>query len=124
MWKFFIIPSIEESVFNSVLEKFYHLGISGLVRENVQNSLDAKIPGDTRPVIIAIRTGKMEKEFIPGLDEIKNRISCLQGRNNYTKETIAYMQGKMRQGYINFISFEDSNTKGLKGANNGQSDSN
>lgn len=123
MWKFSVIQGIEECVFNSVLEKFYHMGISGLVRENVQNSLDAKIPGGTSPVIITIRTGKIEKEFIPGLEEIKKRVSCLQGRNNYTKETIAYMQNKMSQDYINFISFEDSNTRGLKGANNGQSGS-
>ena len=36
LWKFSSIPGIEESTFNKVLEKFYDLGISGLVRENVQ----------------------------------------------------------------------------------------
>lgn len=123
LWKFSCIPGIEESTFNKVLEKFYDLGIAGLTRENVQNSLDGKIPGDTNPVIVTIKTGKIKKEFIPGIDEIKDRILCLEGRNDYTKETIEHMQNKMNQEEVDYISFEDSNTKGLKGAKNGQSDS-
>ncbi|EET88932.1 hypothetical protein CcarbDRAFT_0571 [Clostridium carboxidivorans P7] len=123
LWKFSCIPGIEESTFNKVLEKFYDLGIAGLTRENVQNSLDGKIPGNTSPVIVTIKTGKVKKEFIPGIDEIKDRILCLEGRNDYTKETIEHMQNKMNQEEVDYISFEDSNTKGLKGAKNGQSDS-
>jgi hypothetical protein len=123
LWKFSRIPGIEESTFNKVLEKFYDLGISGLTRENIQNSLDGKIPGDTKPVIVTIKTGKVRKHDIPGLDEIKDRVLYLQGRNNYTKETIDHMKSKMNQDEVNYISFEDSNTKGLKGAKNGQSDS-
>lgn len=123
LWKFSCIPGIEESTFNKVLEKFYDLGIAGLTRENVQNSLDGKIPGNTNPVIVTIKTGKIKKEFIPGIDEIKDRILCLEGRNDYTKETIEHMQNKMNQEEVDYISFEDSNTKGLKGAKNGQSDS-
>ena len=33
LWKFSSIPGIEESTFNKVLEKFYDLGISGLVEK-------------------------------------------------------------------------------------------
>lgn len=120
-WKFSPIPCIEESTFNKVLERFYNFGISGLVRENIQNSLDGKIPGSSKPVIVTIKTGTIKKEDIPGLDEIKERINCLEGRNNYTKETIEYMKSKMNSEIINYISFEDFNTKGLRGANNGQS---
>lgn len=123
LWKFSSIPGIEESTFNKVLEKFYDLGISGLVRENVQNSLDGKLPGSNEPVIVTIKTGKINKEFIPGLEDIKERISCLQGRNSYTKETVEHMQNKMNAEDVDYISFEDSNTKGLTGAKNGQSDS-
>ena len=122
-WKCSIIPGIEESTFNKVLEKFYYLGISGLTRENIQNSLDGKISGNTNPVIVTIKTGKIKKEFIPGLNEIKDRIKCLHGRNSYTKETIEHMRNKMDQDEVAYISFEDCNTKGLKGALNGQSDS-
>ena len=123
LWKFSSIQGIEESTFNKVLEKFYDLGISGLVRENVQNSLDGKLPGSNEPVIVTIKTGKINKEFIPGLEDIKERIACLQGRNSYTKETVEHMQNKMNAEEVDYISFEDSNTKGLTGAKNGQSDS-
>lgn len=121
LWKFSIIPGIEESTFNKVLERFYDLGISGLVRENIQNSLDGKIPGETEPVIVTIKTGKVNKNDIPGLDNIKERIECLVGHNSYTKETIEHMQNKMNQDEVDYISFEDYNTKGLRGAKNGQS---
>ena len=123
LWKFSSIQGIEESTFNKVLEKFYDLGISGLVRENVQNSLDGKLPGSNEAVIVTIKTGKINKEFIPGLEDIKERIACLQGRNSYTKETVEHMQNKMNAEDVDYISFEDSNTKGLTGAKNGQSDS-
>lgn len=121
LWKFSVIPGIEESTFNKVLERFYDLGISGLVRENIQNSLDGKIPGETKPVIVTIKTGKVNKNDIPGLDNIKERIECLVGHNSYTKETIEHMQNKMNQDEVDYISFEDYNTKGLRGAKNGQS---
>ena len=122
LWKFSIIPGIEESTFNKVLEKFYNYGISGLVRENIQNSLDGKIPNSDKPVIVKIETGIIRKEEIPGIDDIIERINCLKGHNSYTKETIEYMQKKMYQNEVAYISFEDSNTKGLTGAKNGQSD--
>ena len=121
LWKFSVIPGIEESTFNKVLERFYDLGISGLVRENIQNSLDGKIPGETEPVIVTIKTGKVNKNDIPGLDNIKERIECLVGHNSYTKETIEHMLNKMNQDEVDYISFEDYNTKGLRGAKNGQS---
>ena len=121
LWKFSAIPGIEESTFNKVLERFYDLGIAGLVRENIQNSLDGKIPGETKPVIVTIKTGKVNKNDIPGLDNIKERIECLVGHNSYTKETIEHMQNKMNQDEVDYISFEDYNTKGLRGAKNGQS---
>ncbi|MSR92097.1 hypothetical protein [Inconstantimicrobium porci] len=123
LWRFSAIPGIEESSFNKVLEKFYDFGIAGLVRENVQNSLDGKLPGINEPVKITIRTGKVKDEEIPGLGEIKERILCLEGRNSYTRETIDYMKNKMNVQLVPYISFEDENTKGLAGAKNGQSNS-
>jgi len=122
LWKFSNIPCIEEANFNKALERFYNLGISGLVRENIQNSLDGKVPGNSGAVIVTIKTGKVHKNNIPGLDDIKTRIGCLKGKNTYTGETIEHMKKKMNCDLVDCISFEDTNTKGLKGANNGQSD--
>ena len=121
-WQFSVIPCIEESTFNKILERFYNFGISGLVRENIQNSLDGKLKESNEPVIVTIKTGSINKNDIPGLDEIKERIKCLKGKNSYTKETIEHMKNKMDDEIVNYISFEDYNTKGLSGASKGQSD--
>lgn len=123
-WQFTPVDRIEESTFHPVLERFYKNGISGLIRENIQNSLDGKLKENDHPVTVTIKTGTIDKEHIPGLNEVKERILSLQGRNGYTKETIAHMQNKMHAQTINYISFEDSNTKGLRGAMNGQTNSN
>ncbi|MFP5111633.1 hypothetical protein ACSU64_04525 [Bacillaceae bacterium C204] len=123
LWQFSPIPNIEESNFNKYLERFYNMGTSGLTRENAQNSLDGRLLDNNDPVILTIKTGTISKDHIPGIEEVKNRISCLQGRNSYTKETIEHMRNKMNQEEVAYISFEDFNTRGLKGARNGQSES-
>ena len=122
LWQFTKISCMEEFTFNKVLDKFYGHGIAGLVRENIQNSLDGKLQGNNEPVVVNIQIGSINKEDIPGLDEVKARINCLKGKNSYTKETIRYMQDKMNDDIVNYISFEDSNTKGLAGAIHGQTD--
>lgn len=122
-WQFSVIPCIEESTFNKILERFYNFGICGLVRENIQNSLDGKLKESNEPVIVTIKTGSVNKKDIPGLDEIKERIKSLKGQNSYTKETIEHMKNKMDNETVNYISFEDYNTKGLTGAPKGQSSS-
>lgn len=122
-WKFSKISAIEESTFNNSLEKFYDLGVDGLVRENLQNSSDAKLPLLNEPVKIKIEIGKINQERIPGINEIKERIRSLIGHNEYTKETIEHMKAKLNETEVSYISFEDMNTKGLKGAKNGQTDS-
>lgn len=55
MWSFRKITSIEEPIFNNTLEKFYKLGIEGLVRENIQNSLDGKLSDSKMPVEVIIK---------------------------------------------------------------------
>lgn len=120
MWEFRKITAIEEPVFNNVLERFYNLGLDGLVRENIQNSLDGKLPESNLPVEVKIKTGDIPASEIPGIDEIKRHIQSLKGENSYTKETIAHMKKEMEKETVPFISFEDSNTKGLIGAEHGE----
>lgn len=122
-WQFSKIPNIEESNFNKILERFYSLGVAGLTRENIQNSLDGRMPETDGPVIVKIKLGEIPREAIPGMDEILERIDSLEGRNGYTKETIAHMKGSMLEKNVRYISFEDLNTKGLTGAKYGQSNS-
>lgn len=120
MWSFRKIVAIEEPVFNNTLERFYNLGIDGLVRENIQNSLDGKLPGSNQPVVVKIAIGTMQESDIPGISEIKNHIDSLKGENAYTCETIAHMKKQMQKTVVPYISFEDSNTKGLTGAEHGE----
>ena len=120
MWSFRKIVAIEETLFNNTLERFYNLGISGLVRENIQNSLDGKLPESDKPVEVIIKTGTIAEDQIPGIEEIKDHIRSLRGENRYTKETIDHMKKCLDMDQIPYISFEDRNTKGLKGAMHGE----
>ena len=120
MWLFRKITSIEEPVFNNTLEKFYNLGIEGLVRENIQNSLDGKLPDSELPVKVIINTGTITDSDIPGIEEVKNHIISLKGQNAYTVETINHMKKEMQKREVPYISFEDCNTKGLVGAEHGE----
>ncbi|WP_042355651.1 hypothetical protein [Bacillus rubiinfantis] len=120
-WQFSPIPNIEESNFDKTLERFYNLRIPGLVRENIQNSLDGRLLDTTVPVVVTIKTGTIATENIPGIHEVITRIRCLKARNKYTEETIEHMLNKLSQKQVRYISFEDENTRGLSGAKNGQS---
>ncbi|KON84836.1 hypothetical protein AF331_12550 [Rossellomorea marisflavi] len=123
LWKFSPIPNIEESNFNKILERFYNMRVTGLTRENTQNSMDGRLIGYEGPVTLTIKTGSIKKKDIPGIEDVIARIQSLQGRNSYTRETIQHMLNKLNQDEVRYISFEDSNTRGLTGARNGQSNS-
>ncbi|MFJ9465058.1 hypothetical protein [Viridibacillus arvi] len=122
-WQFSKIPNIEESNFNKILERFYSLGVAGLTRENIQNSLDGRLNDNDQPVVVTIKLEKINRQSIPGMDSIVERINNLEGRNGYTKETISHMKATMQEEEVCYISFEDSNTRGLTGAKYGQSNS-
>lgn len=110
-WKFSRIDNIEECSFNSSLERFYDYGISGCVKENIQNSLDAK---KENKIKINIELGSMNTDEIPGIKAIKKRIDSLEFKNDYARKTIEHMKQKSKQENCNYISFEDCHTKGLK----------
>ncbi len=117
MWKFGLISQIEEQKFDTLLEKFVSYGVNGLVRENIQNSLDAKLEIIQGPVIVKIKIGMMNKIDIPGLENIVERINCLTGGNDYTRGTIKHMKQFIEIQDIPYVSFEDENTKGLSQEN-------
>src|SRR5699024_2725279 len=122
-WKFWPIHNFEDLGFNKTLERFKNMGVNGLVRENIQNSLDGKLPGTNEPVIVKIKTGSIDNDNIPGIEQVKSHIKSLEGHNNYARETISHMQNKLSNHEVRYISFEDLNTKGLSGAKNGQNGS-
>ena len=59
-WQFSLIPNIEESNFNKILERFYNLKVAGLIRENIQNSLDGRLLSNGGPVKFSIKTGTIK----------------------------------------------------------------
>ncbi|HDX9688817.1 TPA: hypothetical protein ROY10_004417 [Bacillus thuringiensis] len=117
------ISNIEECNFHPVLQRFYGMGVRGLVRENLQNARDGKLIGSTEPVIVEIQTGVINKSDIPGIQEIEEHILSLVGQSEYTQEVIEHMKNCLNQEEVRYISFEDKNTRGLSGARNGQSNS-
>lgn len=116
-WIFSETKLIEEHDFHKSLERFYKYGINGFIRENIQNSLDARLKDDV-PVIIDISIGKVKLEEIPSIFELIPRIERLKGQNKYSKKTIEHMINKLKgpTSTLDYISIEDSNTKGLSGA--------
>ncbi len=115
-WKFREIDGIEERSFNKLLETFLSYGLNALIRENIQNSLDAKLTSE-KPVKITINLGDLETNDIPGIDTIRQRINCLEGANDYDRKTIRHMQSIIQLESTKFMSFEDENTKGLNSTN-------
>ena len=120
MWYFLKTEIPKEFNFDHSLKDFFERGIEGLVRENIQNSLDAKDTDKEGPVVVHIETGKLRMREIPGIDTLRDHIDSLPVRNEYAKETIENMESilkkyKGNEQTIPFISFEDSNTTGLNG---------
>jgi hypothetical protein len=105
--------------FDGLLNKFYEYGLGGLVRENIQNSLDAVLDKET-PVTIIIKTGKLENDMIPGFKDLKEHVNSLVGRNKPVRDTIKYIQDSLLIKENGFVSFEDENTKGLEGSRDGE----
>lgn len=120
--QFASIDYMEVATFDNSLEHFHRNGIKGTIKENIQNALDARL-NENKPVKVTIRMNEVDKSILPGIDEIFEHINSLEGHNNYTIETINYMKTKIGDKTVPILSFEDSNSKGLTGAKNGQSNS-
>ena len=116
-WKFEKTNFIKERLFNPLLRRFFEYGVSGLVRENIQNSLDAKLEDFDGPVIVKIKLDEMNTNDIPGKIEIEKRVASLKPYNQFTKEAIDEMKKHIGALNCKYISFEDENTRGLSGSN-------
>ncbi|NBK47925.1 hypothetical protein EON06_09265 [Staphylococcus delphini] len=119
------IHDIEEATFDKSLNTFYENGIEGTIKENIQNSLDARLYDDFKePVKLLINLEKVNKSQLPGIDTVFKHINTLKRRSDYTKETIEYMKSKETINEVRVLTIEDRNTKGLTGAKRGQNFSN
>lgn len=114
-WYFNSVNICSNYKFNQSMEDFNKYGIAGVIRENIQNSTDAKLDKN-HPVQIDIKLETIETNNIPGIDCLKKRISSLKGQNTYTNNTISHMQSTIKSEKCRIMTIEDSNTKGLTGA--------
>ena len=101
--------------FNQSMSDFDKHGIAGVIRENIQNSCDAKLD-DENPVKIDVDLKEICTKDLPGIECLKVRIDSLKGENQYSRQTIANMQDVVKNDKCNVMIVEDSNTKGLSGA--------
>lgn len=123
LFQFEKISRIENYQFPDLLNDFYKRGVSGTIRENIQNSLDAKLKSGDEPVKVTITLDSINKNEIPGIDEIFQHIDSLEGGTDYSTRTINYLKAQKKLSVVPVMTIEDENTIGLSGAHVPLSDS-
>ena len=109
----------EQGIDTPDMETFAQDPIASLARESCQNSIDARIEGQTAR--IEFKTFDIMRDEIPGVDRIEKEIdSCLDYRKNNIKlyNTLYNMKNNINNSIIHCIRVSDFNTVGLKGINN------
>jgi len=100
--------------------KFFTENYASLVRESLQNSLDAQ-SDETQPVVVIYRFGKMELPSSSQFYEVEKYIQgCLllhPNRNDRVNKAyrpmLDYIQNAKKNGYVGFLEVTDSNTIGM-----------
>ncbi|GAB2490201.1 hypothetical protein GCM10008929_13130 [Alkalibacterium psychrotolerans] len=121
-FQFSKVDHAEIFTFDPSLERFRQQMIAdgddaeGTIREIIQNSLDAKNYEVKEPVKLSLTVTEVNKEDIPGIDDVFEHIQSLRPGNNYTTETVTHMKSKESQQMVDVLTASDSNTKGLDGA--------
>ena len=108
----------EQGIDTPDMETFAQDPIASLARESCQNSIDARIAGETAR--IEFKTFDILGNEIPGVDRIEKEInSCLDYRKNNSKlyQTLSNMKNNLNNSIIHCIRVSDFNTVGLKGIN-------
>lgn len=128
LFKFSKSDHIENHVFDPSLEKFRHAIESGeasgaTIREILQNSMDAIDENSDEPVHVKIKVDEVDRDVLPGIDEVFDHIDSLIPQNEYTEETVKHMKSLKNKRKVTVLTAEDNNTKGLKGGNSGDSSS-
>ncbi len=84
---------------------------ASFIREVVQNSLDVRVK---TPVKINISIDKIQKDKIPGIEDLIKRIeSCLEKANVDGKREYESALRLLKQEHIYCLKISDSNTKGV-----------
>lgn len=124
-WQFPYNESMEEEgLADAGIETFKDAPLSGIARENSQNSMDAAVskPGDPcfRPVHVKFRLLEVEAADIPGLQQLRGSLqACLEkakARNLKNDKTFFSNALEMAsRPKLPILCIEDYETTGLKG---------
>lgn len=109
---------------DSSIDHFKGHRLSSLVREVIQNSLDAKSES-SKPVIVDFRIDKIDKSELPEVLTLKEHIERAKETaviQNATEAVEFYekaLETLSNNSPLQFLSIHDSNTTGLTGPSNG-----
>lgn len=92
------------------------------IREILQNSLDARL-FDDKPARVDIELKTVNRSVLPGIDQIFKSIDHLEPSNDYNRKIVNDMKKLRNLEDVQVLIAEDSNTRGLIGANSFDPDS-
>lgn len=104
------------------IETFTSNVLNSLVRETIQNSLDACLD-EKKPIRVVFDKFKMEKEKYPDIKNYRNiLIKCLKSNKGENDAEIFFKRAieTIDNDNINIMRISDYNTIGLKGADTGE----
>lgn len=98
-------------------------GIKSAIRENLQNSLDAR-QDSTKPVRVEIAIDSIDKNEFPGMENFLSYLPKIRDywQDNNTNKLIKDIQSCFESEQIPVLRFSDFNTKGAQGADNYSAD--
>ncbi|MGE9927469.1 hypothetical protein [Megasphaera sp.] len=123
-WHF---PSNENGIYNGINDSGIATfttddtgHINSLVREIIQNSLDA-VKDDDEPVVVEFRQFELAGNSFPGSARFRAVLQQCLSENYDEKDTARFFRGAMTcfKGPLNVLRISDFNTKGLEGADTG-----
>ena len=110
-----------ESGSNASLEMFKDNPLDSLAREICQNSLDAGIEGNNKPVRVEFTSFKVKAENIPGYLELKyeviNKAMKQWPNEQKTMSMLRKMDRILKNKFVNVLKISDYNTTGLRKEN-------
>lgn len=101
---------------DAVVHTFKDDFCDSLVRESIQNSLDAHIEGSTKPVTVTFGFGEIKREDYPELFKLKDHANgCLEKWSDIRRAVDLYkpMLVQLAADTLKTIYVKDENTKGM-----------
>lgn len=112
------IGGVDQGPNDAMGDTFKELPYTALVRESIQNSLDAA-KNDVDPVIVTFRLSRVDTMNYPHFFDIRRNIeACIEKYNNSDarkrfKPMLECIDSSLMEGQLNYLEVRDENTKGM-----------